>query len=394
MTPLFKRRLIWPTPALLLALIAIAWSISLRAVAVAPAVATPPAVPVTTVAVQQQDVPVYLAGIGAVTPNATVTVKARVDGQLDSVDFIEGQDVAAGQLLAQIDPRTLEAQLQQAQAQKAKDQAQLTNARLDLQRFTSLHRDDAATQQSVDTQRAMVAQLDAAIKNDDASISFAKVQLGFTRITAPLSGRLGARLVDAGNIVHASDATGLVVINQIDPISVLFTLPEASVQAINQAVHDQSQPLAVHAFRRDSDKVVGTGKLTLVNNQVDTNTGTVQLKGTFPNAAHALWPGQYVNIRLVLGQRKGTFTVPAAAVQRSQSGTYAYVVDGDSIARSQPITVAQIQDGIAVIEQGLAAGQRVVVDGQYKLKPGIKVAEASAPPKVDAGGNAVKGRSN
>jgi multidrug efflux system membrane fusion protein len=394
MTPLFKRRLIWPTPALLLALIVVSWSISIRAVAVAPAAVATPAVPVTTVAVQQQDVPVYLAGIGAVTPNATVTVKARVDGQLDSVDFTEGQDVAAGQLLAQIDPRTLEAQLQQAQAQKAKDQAQLTNARLDLQRFTSLHRDDAATQQSVDTQRAMVAQLDAAIKNDDASISFAKVQLGFTRITAPLAGRLGARLVDAGNIVHASDATGLVVINQIDPISVLFTLPEASVQAINQAVHDENQPLAVHAFRRDSDKVVGTGKLTLVNNQVDTNTGTVQLKGTFPNAAHALWPGQYVNVRLVLGQRKGALTVPAAAVQRSQSGTYAYVVDAGDIARSQPITVTQIQDGVAVIEQGLTAGQRVVVDGQYKLKPGLKVAEASAAPKADAGGNAVKGRAN
>jgi multidrug efflux system membrane fusion protein len=343
--------------------------------------ATPP-VAATTVRVRQQTVPIFEAGIGTVTPNQSVIVKARIDGQLDQVGFTEGQDVKAGQMLARIDPRTLQAQLEQVQAQRAKDAAQLANAKVDLQRYTTLIAQDAATQQQLDTQRALVAQLEAAVKTDDAQIHFAQVQLGFTTISAPISGRVGARLVDVGNIVHAADTTGLVVINQIDPISVVFTLPEEAFQRINRALQASHQPLAVRAYARSGDEVLGTGTLTLLNNQIDTATGTVQLKGSFPNPQHKLWPGQFVNVRLVLGDRENALTVPAAVVQRSQQGTYAYVVnDGDNTVQPQEIKVAQIQDGLAVIDEGLKAGDRVVLDGQYKLKPGARIVESGGAPQ-------------
>jgi len=336
-----------------------------------------PAVQITSAKVLAQDVPIYRTGIGTVTAAQSVTVKARIDGQLDKVGFSEGQDVKAGQMLAEIDPRTLQAQLAQVQAQKAKDVAQLGNARTDLQRYTTLIGQDAATQQQVDTQKALVAQLDAAVKTDDAQINYAQVQLGFTKISAPISGRVGARLVDPGNIVHAADANGLVVINQVDPISVVFTVPEGDFQDINRALNSSKQALTVVAYPRNSERPLGTGKLVLLNNQIDTTTGTVQMKGSFPNPTHALWPGQYVNVRLMLGDRSQALTVPAAAVQRSQDGTYAYVVKDDNTVQNQPIQVAQIQDGIAVIESGLSAGERVVVDGQYKLKPGVSVIESA-----------------
>ncbi|MFC5474397.1 efflux RND transporter periplasmic adaptor subunit [Paraherbaspirillum soli] len=365
------------------------WGLMHRAGAAAPVNAAAPAVAVTTVAVKQQDVPLYLSGVGTVAANASVTVKARIDGQLDKIGFVEGQEVKAGQLLAQIDPRTLQAQLAQVQAQKAKDQAQLANARLDLQRYTTLQQQDAATQQTLDTQRAQVAQLEAAVKADEAQINFAKVQLSFTSIVAPISGRVGARLVDPGNIIHAADPNGLVVINQINPIAVAFTLPEESFQSINAALHASQQPLSVQTYLRNSDQLLAQGKLTLLNNQIDTSTGTVQLKGVFENPSHVLWPGQYVNVRLVLGDRKQALTVPAAVVQRSQDGTYAYVINPDNTAQMQAIRVANIQDGIAVIDQGLQAGQRVVLDGQYKLKPGAKIVESAA--ATAAAGTPVKG---
>jgi len=222
------------------------------------------------------------------------------------------------------------------------------------------------------------------VQTDDSQIKFAQVQLGFTTIAAPISGRVGARLVDPGNIVHAADTTGLVVINQVDPISVVFTLPEEAFQDINRALTNTSsassanrEPLAVQAYPRNGSDLLGTGKLVLLNNQIDTASGTVQLKGSFANPTHTLWPGQYVNVRLVLGARKQALTVPAAAVQRSQGGTYVYVVGDDKTVQAQPIEVASIQDGIAVIDKGLSAGQRVVVDGQYKLKPGARIAEAA-----------------
>ncbi len=350
-----------------------------------------PPVAVTTALVKVQDMPIFRTGIGSVTPTMSVTVKTRVDGELDKVGFTEGQDVRKGQLLAQLDPRTLQAAEMQAVATRAKDQATLANARIDLQRYTTLIAQDAATQQQLDTQKSLVNQLEATVKADDAAVNAAHVQLGYTSIAAPISGRVGARLVDPGNIVHAADATGLVVINQIDPISVVFTLPEDAVQETIQAI-DSRKPVEVRAFTRDGSELLGSGTLTLMNNQIDVATGTVQLKGSFPNVQHRLWPGQYVNVRLLLGTRAKALTVPETAVQRSQSGLYIYVVDDATrTVKNQAVTVLQIQDGTAVIGSGLAANQRVVVDGQYKLKPGSKVTEASRAASGAAGGNAASG---
>jgi len=356
--------------------------------------AVEPPVVIKTAPVKAQDMPIFRVGIGTVTPTFSVTVKARVDGELDSVGFTEGQDVKKGQVLAKLDPRTLQAQLLQAQATRAKDQATLVNARVDLQRYTTLITQDAATQQQLDTQKALVAQLDATVKNDDAQINYAQVQLGFTTIAAPISGRVGARLVDPGNIVHAADTTGLVVINQIDPISVLFTLPEDAVQDTNRALSTSKKPLVVHAFPRTGTELLGTGTLTLVNNQIDTPTGTVQMKASFPNPLHNLWPGQFVNMRLILGTYPKALTIPEAAVQRSQTGVYTYVVSADGqTVQSQPISLVQIEDGVAIVSSGLSAGQKVVTDGQYKLKPGSHVVEAghgaSAP--VAGGASGVAG---
>lgn len=382
-------RYVLPGVIVLLAVLAGLWVFK-RPAPVARAGAAP-AVRVTTAPVLAQTAPIYQTGIGTVTAAQSVTVKARIDGQLDQVGFSEGQDVKAGQMLARIDPRTLQAQLAQAQAQRARDQAQLMNARLDLQRFARLIGEDAATQQQFDTQKALVAQLEASVQTDDAQIRFAQVQLSFTTILAPISGRVGARLVDPGNIVHAADANGLVVIKQIDPIAVVFSLPEDAFQDINRALQASRQPLAVQAYPREGKDLLGTGQLVLLNNQIDPATGTVQLKASFPNPQHRLWPGQFVNVRLLLGTRDQALTVPAAAVQRSQDGTYVYVVDADGkTVRNQAIAVTQIQDGLAIVKQGLGTGQRVVVSGQYKLKPGSAIAEntppaAATPPGAGAG---------
>lgn len=341
-----------------------------------PKTPAPAAVPVTMVRVACEDVPRQLIGVGTVQPQATVTVKSRLDGQLERVQFVEGQDVKAGQVLAQLDARALRAQLEQAQSQKARDEAQLANARLDLERYARLIRVDATTQQTLDTQRALVAQLQAAVQTDDAQIHYAQVQLDYTTITAPLTGRVGARLVDPGNIVHAADANGLVVINQIDPVAVLFTLPDDAVQAVVQAQRS-GQKLPVLAYARQGDALLAQGELVLLNNQIDTASGTVQLKARFANAQHLLWPGQYVNVRLRVGELKQALTVPAAVVQRSQAGTYAYVVGSDGKARMRTIEVQQIQDGKAVVAKGLQVGETVVLDGQYKIRPGVAVVAAA-----------------
>ncbi len=378
-SPFFQRRsLLLAATTLVVLAGAVTLGLGRDAHSAKPAEPAAPPVNVTLARVQQQDIPIYQAGVGTVTPLASVTVKAQIDGQLERVGFTEGQDVKAGQMLAQLDPRTQQAQVQQAQAQKAKDQAQLANARLDLKRYTTLLAQDAATQQQFDTQKALVAQLDAAVKVDDAQINSAQVQLSYTKIVAPISGRVGARLVDPGNIVHASDANGLVVINQIDPIAVVFTLPGDAVQVIHRAQQASPQPLKVQVFTRDDKTLLATGQLVLVNNQIDTSSGTVQLKGRFANPTHRLWPGQYLNVHLVLGERARALTVPAAVVQRNQEGTYAYVVSADDTVRLQPIKVALIQDGTAVIDAGLTAGERVVLDGQYKITTGTRVAAAPA----------------
>lgn len=342
-------------------------------------------VPVSSVAVTQGDVPLYLTGVGLVQANATVTVKVQVDGKLQQVAFTEGQDVKAGQLLARIDPRALQAQLQQAQAALTRDHSTLENARVDLQRYATLLKQNSTTQQIYDTQRAQVGQLEGTVQNDEAAVSYARVQLGYTTITAPLSGRVGARLVDPGNIVHASDSTGLVVINQIDPISLSFTLPGESVGAINQAQAASHTPLTVEALDRSSDQLLARGRLTLVNNQIDTSSGTIQLKATFANPGHSLWPGQYVNVHLSLGKRAQALTIPAAAVVRNQKGPYTWLLNPDRSVRMAPLKVAQIQDGYALIDAGLKPGDRVVVDGQYKLKPGARTVEIAAAATQGAG---------
>ena len=359
--------------ALILALAAIVW-FALRARIAAPPTApkTEAAVPATLVRVAREDVPNFLIGVGTVQALATVTVKTRIDGQLERVGYVEGEDVKVGQVLAQLDARALRAQLEQVRAQKARDEAQLANARLDLDRYARLIKEDAASQQTLDTQRALVAQVQAAVQTDDAQIHYAQVQLGYATITAPLAGRVGARLVDPGNMVHASDANGLVVINQIDPIAVVFALPGDSVQAINRA-RQAGRRLAVLAYARNGDAPLARGTLVLVNNQIDVASGTVQLKARFANPQHVLWPGQYVNVRLLLGEHAQALTVPAPVVQRGQSGTYAYVVGTDGKAQMRPIEVLQIQDGKAVIAKGLQAGETVVLSGQYKIKPGVAV---------------------
>jgi multidrug efflux system membrane fusion protein len=332
---------------------------------------------VTTATVKVQDVPVYRGGVGTVTAWQSVTVKSRIDGELVRVGFKEGQDVQAGQVLGQLDNRPVLAQLAQAQAQEAKDRAQLANALADLARYTELIKEDAATRQQVDTQKALVAQLEAAVQTDAALVQYQKVQLAYTTITSPIAGRAGARQVDAGNIVHATDATGLVVINEVDTVGVVFTLPEDAVQDVLRAQRATRAPLPVTALSRDGNQVLATGELTLLNNQVDTTTGTVQLKARFANAQHVLWPGQYVNVRLVLGRRDGALTVPQSAVQRGPDGIYVYVIDAQERAAIRPVRVAQEQDGLSVIDSGLKGGERVVIKGQYKLKPGSLVSEAA-----------------
>ncbi|REF02772.1 efflux RND transporter periplasmic adaptor subunit [Cupriavidus plantarum] len=347
-----------------------------RVLAPKPVKAPTPPVGVTTALAQAQDVDIGLVGVGTVQAMQTVTVTPRIDGQLVSVGFVEGQDVKLGQVLARIDPRTFEAQLQQAQATRARDEATLANARLDLTRFQGLIKENATTQQTLDTQRATVAQLEASVRTDDAQIALARVQLDFTTITAPLAGRVGARLVDPGNIVHATDTTGLVVIRQIDPIDVVFTLPEEAVSQIHGATTDGAQ-LVVDANERESGKRLGEGKLILVNNTIDTTSGTIQLKARFPNPTHALWPGQYVDARLVLGRRARAITVPSSAIQRNDAGTYVYTVQPDNTVAMKPVTVAELQGNRAVIGKGLAAGDRVVSEGQYKLRAGAKIVETA-----------------
>jgi membrane fusion protein, multidrug efflux system len=347
----------------------LAWH--LRRDAAAAATTSDPAVPVVAGAVQSQDVPIYLTGIGTVQAFNTVTIRTRVDGQIDKVAFAEGEDVNAGDLLAQIDPRPFQAQLEQAQAQKASHEAQLGDAKIDLQRFANLAQRGAATEQSVDTQKALVAQLEANIQADQAAIDNATVQLGYTTITAPISGRTGMRLVDQGNIVHATDQTGLVVIAQIEPISLVFSLPEDALPDVARAMSKDS--LRVLAFSRDEKTKLAEGTLALIDNQIDQTTGTIRLKATFPNKNHALWPGQFVNTQLYLAVRHDGLTVPASVVQRGPQGTYAYVIKPDSTVEMRPVGVGQLRDGVALIDTGLSAGERVVVDGQYKLRPGARV---------------------
>jgi len=343
----------------------------------------PPGIPVTAGTVAIEDVPVFLHGIGTVQAYNSVAIKSRVDGQIVKVEFKEGQDIKDGDLLFQIDPRPYQAALEQAQAAKQKDEAQLAGAKLDLERYSKLLGTGYQTRQSYDNQTALVAQLQAAIRGDEAQINTAKINLGYTDIRSPIDGRLGARLVDKGNIVHANDNTALVMITELKPIFVSFTLPQETLDDVH--VQNEQAPLVVRAYSGDGKKQLGEGKLTLIDNMIDQSTGTIHLKARFDNEDERLWPGEFVSLRVVLSTRRGVATVPQQTVQQGPSGHYAYVIKPDNTVERRSVEVASIQDGIAVITKGLAANEQVVVDGQFRLTEGARVNPTAATPNGAAG---------
>src|ERR1700723_1032000 len=335
-----------------------------------------PGIPVTAGTVEAKDVPVILNGIGSVQAYNMVTIKTRIDGQIMKVAFTEGEEVKAGDPLIEIDPRPYQAALEIAQANKAKDEAQLVSADADLQRFAQLVGPGFQTKQSYDQQKATVAQLQASIKGDQAQIDAAQVNLTYADIRAPISGRLGVRLVDAGNIVHAADNSGLVTITQTKPIFVSFTLAQEHLHKIHEK--QKLGDLKVQAYGADNVTLLSEGKLAVIDNAVDQTTGTIRIKAAFDNNDERLWPGEFVDVRLILTTRKGVPTVPQQTVQVGPNGYYAYVIKADDTVERRAVSVASIQDGIAVIEKGLDPGEKVVVDGQYRLTEGARV--RAAPP--------------
>jgi membrane fusion protein, multidrug efflux system len=333
----------------------------------------PPPVPIVAGTVTQHDVPIYLTGVGTVIAYNTVVVRSQIQGQLVSINFTEGQTVHAGDLLAQIDPRPYQAQIEQLTANRDRDQAQLTNALANLDRYNSLAKTGDATPQLLDTQKAQVSQLQNAVKSDQALIDAANVQLSYTRLTSPINGIVGIRQIDIGNVVHPTDPNGLVVATQVEPISVIFTLPETDLPEIQQQQLQTKTPLTVLAYSQDGKIQLDQGKLTLVNNEILQTTGSIQLKAEFPNKTHRLWPGELISMRLLLDTRHDGLTVPASVVLQGPQGSYAYVINGDGTVAISPVKVAQIWEGQALVDSGLTADQQVVVDGQYKLQPGTQV---------------------
>ena len=327
------------------------------------------------------DVRVYLDGIGTVTPRAMVTVHPRVDGHLMAVHFTEGQTVAAGDLLAEIDPRPFQVALAQAQGQLARDQALLANAKVDVTRYRSLAKDDAIPKQQLDTQEALVRQYEAALVVDRGQIDAADLNLTYSRVTAPVGGRTGLRLVDPGNLVHASDAGGLAVVTQLRPIDVVFTLPEDELPPLMAKVRAGTR-LPVDALDREGKTKLGSGALLTVDNTIDPSTGTVRLKAEFPNEEETLFPNQFVNARLELDVRRGVTIVPEAAVQRGTQGTFVWVVKDDQTVERRPVTLGVTEGPDASLDGGVAAGERVVVEGAEGLRPGAKVTIQTRKPPV------------
>jgi membrane fusion protein, multidrug efflux system len=346
--------------------------------------APPPPVPVVTAPAVARDVNVYLGGLGSVTALRTVAVKSRVDGELTSVLFKEGQLVSSGQLLAEIDPRPFQAQVEQARGQMARDQAQLENARLDLERYRTLVAGGFIAAQQVDTQAALVRQLEGVVKTDQGVIDNARVQRSYCRITAPITGRLGLRQVDPGNIVHASDPNGIVVITQLQPIAVLFTIPEDALPPVLRKL-TAGERLAVDAYDRELRQKLASGSLLTVDNQIDPSTGTVRLKAEFPNTDYALFPNQFVNARLLLDVQRAATVVPSAAIQRSARGPFVYVVKPDRTATARPVKVGVTEGDDVAIDEGLAAGEQVVVDGADRLREGAMVVAQAATPAASPG---------
>ena len=333
-------------------------------------------VPVTAASARTGDIPVYVNGLGTVTAISTVTLHSRVDGQLIKVAYREGQFVREGDLLAELDPRPFQVQLDQAEGQKAKDEAALKNALIDLERYKVLMEQDAIPRQQLDTQAATVNQFEGAVKTDEGQVESAKLNLVYSRITAPISGRVGLRLVDVGNIVHASDSTGIVVITQLQPITVLFTIPADRLPAVQEQMA-AGRRLVTDAYDRDLKNKLATGTLLAIDNQIDQTTGTVRIKSIFGNEKSELFPNQFVNARLLVNTIQGTILVPAAAIQRSPQSTFVYVVKPDSTVDLRPVEVELTEGDSVAIRRGLASGEQVVIDGVDKLQPGTKVAVAN-----------------
>jgi membrane fusion protein, multidrug efflux system len=333
----------------------------------------PPPAPIVAGTVAQHDVPIYLIGVGTVIAYNTDVVRAQIQGQLISINFTEGQTVHAGDLLAQIDPRPYQALIDQYTGNLERDQAQLKNSQANLTRYTTLGEKGWATPQLVETQQAQVGELQAAIKSDLALIDAAKVQLSFTRLTSPIDGVVGIRQIDVGNIISPSNTNGLVIVTQLHPISLIFTLPETSLPQIQQRQQTTKTPFTVFAYNQNNTMKLDQGELGLVNNEILQTTGSIQLKANFDNTSNRLWPGELVNARLLLDTRHNGLTVPEAVVQQGAKGPYAWVINPDNTVAIRQLKVAQISDGQALIDSGLEANEQVVADGQYKLQPGTHV---------------------
>jgi membrane fusion protein, multidrug efflux system len=361
-------------------LLFIGWRVVLHKPADAASRNTPPAIAVDIASVGHTDVPIYLEGLGTVQAFYTVTVTARVDGEIQKIGFTEGQTVHKGDLLAQIDPRPNQAAYEQAVAVKAKDAAQLANAKLDLIRYTQLQPQDLASKQTVDTARANVEQLAAQLQVDQALVDNARTQLDYTRITSPIDGRTGMRLIDPGNIVHAAGTNGIVVVTQVQPISVVFTLPEENISTVGEAL--AAGQVQVTTLSRDGNSVLDEGTLTLIDNEIDQGTGTAKLKATFSNKRNTLWPGQYVNARVLVRTEKNALTVPTSAVQLGPNGPFTYVVKGDSTVEVRPVELGDESGGLTVIKKGIALNERVVTSNQYRLQAGVHVRDNAAAAKA------------
>src|SRR5215472_514812 len=338
--------------------------------AAAPASASPP-VPVVAATVTARDVPIYLQGVGTVIAYNNVVVRSQITGQITQIAFTQGRSVHQGDLLAQIDPRPYQAQLDQATANRDRDKAQLANAKANLGRYTNLQSKGFATDQLVETQMTQFDQLQAMVKSDEAVIESAQVNLAYTRLTAPIDGVTGIRQIDQGNVIHPTDAAGLVTLTQIQPISLIFTLPETTLTAIQQEM--AKGPVKVMAYSQDDKTKLDEGTLLLIDNQIIQTTGTIRLRATFPNTQRLLWPGELVNAHLLLRTEPNGLMVAAGAVQQGPTGAYVYVVEPDQSVQVRPIHVAQISEGQALIESGLKTGETVVIDGQYSLEPGALV---------------------